>query len=208
MTLSRFLRDYLYIPLGGNRLGPNRRYLNMMIVMLLGGLWHGAGWNFVVWGGLHGLYLAINHGWRSWRGEKLSQAWSAQIASGSLTFLAVVIAWVFFRAESFGAALAVLSGMSDIGALQMWRDIFVALKTQSTAVAWITALLAIAWMLPNTQEFMRHFMNQDFYRITVPALLRNLVWRVQLRYALCLAIISAITVMSLWQPSEFIYYQF
>ena len=65
MTLSRFLRDYLYIPLGGNRKGPARRYLNLMLTMLLGGLWHGAGWTYVVWGGLHGLYLLVNHAWRN-----------------------------------------------------------------------------------------------------------------------------------------------
>src|SRR5216684_6257928 len=64
MTLSRFLRDYLYIPLGGNRLGPKRRYLNLFLTMLLGGLWHGANWNFLIWGGLHGAYLLINHAWR------------------------------------------------------------------------------------------------------------------------------------------------
>ncbi len=65
MTLSRFLRDYLYIPLGGNRKGPARRTVNLMIVMLLGGLWHGAGWSFVIWGGLHGLYLCVNSAWRA-----------------------------------------------------------------------------------------------------------------------------------------------
>ena len=61
MTLSQFLRDYLYIPLGGNRRGPALRYLNLMVTMLLGGLWHGAAWTFVIWGALHGLYLSINH---------------------------------------------------------------------------------------------------------------------------------------------------
>ena len=63
MTLSRFLRDYLYVPLGGNRKGPARRYVNLFTTMLLGGLWHGAGWTFVVWGALHGFYLIINHAW-------------------------------------------------------------------------------------------------------------------------------------------------
>ena len=63
MTLSRFLRDYLYIPLGGNRHGRVLRYVNLMITMLLGGLWHGAAWTFVVWGALHGLYLCVNHAW-------------------------------------------------------------------------------------------------------------------------------------------------
>src|SRR6516225_3390946 len=64
ITLSRFLRDYLYIPLGGNRFGVGRRYINLMLTMLLGGLWHGAGWTFLIWGGLHGLYLVVNHQWR------------------------------------------------------------------------------------------------------------------------------------------------
>src|SRR5471032_1191844 len=64
ITLSRFLRDYLYVPLGGNRKGPRRRYLNLMVTMLLGGLWHGAAWTFVLWGGLHGVYLAVNQLWR------------------------------------------------------------------------------------------------------------------------------------------------
>ena len=89
MTLSRFLRDYLYIPLGGNRMGPSRRYVNMITVMLLGGLWHGAGWNFVIWGGLHGVYLGVNHAWRSWRGDKISQGAWARGGSRLLTFLAV-----------------------------------------------------------------------------------------------------------------------
>ena len=68
MSLSRFLRDYLYIPLGGNRRGKLRRYINLMITMLLGGLWHGANWTFLIWGGLHGLYLIINHVWLSFSG--------------------------------------------------------------------------------------------------------------------------------------------
>ena len=66
MTLSRFLRDYVYIPLGGNRLGRRARSLNLMATMLLGGLWHGAGYTFILWGGLHGLYLLIAHAWTSW----------------------------------------------------------------------------------------------------------------------------------------------
>ena len=71
MTLSQFLRDYLYIPLGGNRHGPALRYVNLGITMLLGGLWHGAAWTFVVWGALHGVYLCINHAWINY-GPKVS----------------------------------------------------------------------------------------------------------------------------------------
>src|SRR3546814_9514092 len=80
MTLSRFLRDYLYIPLGGGRRGSVRRYGNLMITMLLGGLWHGAGWTFVVWGGLHGLMLVVNHLWRRVVPWRLETWWSRAFA--------------------------------------------------------------------------------------------------------------------------------
>src|SRR6185295_4237272 len=97
MTLSRFLRDYLYFPLGGNRRGKARRYLNLMITMLLGGLWHGAGWTFVIWGGLHGLYLVINHAWQAaTHGIAGSSRWLesrfATAAGVLVTFLAVTVA--------------------------------------------------------------------------------------------------------------------
>lgn len=118
MTLSRFLREYLYVPLGGNRHGLHRRYTNLMATMLLGGLWHGAGWAFVFWGGLHGLYLVINHGWHRLRqavgfppGEP--SLWGRCIGC-PVTLLAVIIGWVFFRAADFDAALAVLRGMAGL----------------------------------------------------------------------------------------------
>ncbi|MGA2895599.1 MAG: MBOAT family protein [Xanthobacteraceae bacterium] len=106
MTLSRFLRDYLYIPLGGNRHGPVRRYLNLAITMLLGGLWHGANWTFVLWGGLHGLMLAFNHGWNAlpYSRHPLMKSGAVRVFSTALTFIAVTLAWVLFRAESFAQA--------------------------------------------------------------------------------------------------------
>jgi D-alanyl-lipoteichoic acid acyltransferase DltB (MBOAT superfamily) len=94
LTLSAFLRDYLYIPLGGSRCSTLRRYANLLITMLLGGLWHGAGWGFVAWGGLHGLYLLANHVWRR-TGLRLPRP-----LGWMLTFLAVLVAWVCFRAAS------------------------------------------------------------------------------------------------------------
>jgi len=136
MTLSRFLRDYLYFPLGGNRRGPARTYTNLMIVMLLGGLWHGAGWTFVLWGALHGFYLLVNHGWRHIRGRrkvgttksasgiftKMRSVLSAFIgvcASHLLTLIAVVVAWVLFRAESMDIAGRVLSGMAGLNGVAL-----------------------------------------------------------------------------------------
>ena len=124
MTLSRFLRDYLYIPLGGNRRGWARQQGNLMVTMLLGGLWHGAGWTFVIWGGLHGLYLMVFHGWQralNSLGLGLPGAAVRQVAAPLawlLTFMAVVVAWVFFRATDVPSALSMLRGMAGLnGAL-------------------------------------------------------------------------------------------
>jgi D-alanyl-lipoteichoic acid acyltransferase DltB (MBOAT superfamily) len=118
MSLSSWLRDYLYIPLGGNRKGRARTYSNLMITMLLGGLWHGAAWHFVAWGGLHGLYLAAHRAVTRGRKIGISSAptgtrslimWTASAAA---TFVLVSFAWIFFRAESLGAALEYISMIS------------------------------------------------------------------------------------------------
>ena len=113
ITLSRFLRDYLYIPLGGNRKGSFNKYRNLMITMLLGGLWHGAAWTFVAWGLLNGFYLVVNYSWRYVRksfapgpGNRVTR-----LSAWALTFLAVVTGWVLFRSDSFEAALVIYRGM-------------------------------------------------------------------------------------------------
>jgi D-alanyl-lipoteichoic acid acyltransferase DltB (MBOAT superfamily) len=118
MTLSRFLRDYLYIPLGGNRKGRVRRYVNLMVTMVLGGLWHGAGWTFLMWGTLHGIYLCINHAWRYLTEQSklvlLCPEWLRNFSAWAATFLSVVVAWVFFRAKTFAGAFVVLKGMAGL----------------------------------------------------------------------------------------------
>ena len=119
ITLSTFLRDYLYIPLGGNRHGKLRRYANLMATMLLGGLWHGAGWTFVIWGALHGAYLVINNLWRDMVSEKYLRwipNWLGVFSGGILTFIAVVAAWVVFRAGNMAQALVILKAMFGIAA--------------------------------------------------------------------------------------------
>ncbi len=110
ITLSSWLRDYLYIPLGGNRHGARRTYLALMGTMLLGGLWHGANWTFVAWGGLHGLYLSIER-WLRARFSNYRPGPVAFVALGLLTYTLVNLTWVFFRAKTFGKAWAVLCGM-------------------------------------------------------------------------------------------------
>ena len=117
ITLSRFLRDYLYIPLGGNRRGPWRRYVHLMVTMVLGGLWHGAGWTFVLWGTLHGGYLVMHGLWRQWLARFPLPAVVARLPGAGalswvLTFTAVVVAWVAFRAADLQAALSIWRGMA------------------------------------------------------------------------------------------------
>lgn len=153
ITLSNFLRDYLYIPLGGNRHGSIRRHLNLMITMLLGGLWHGANWTFVVWGGLHGFYLACNHVVRRYLGEK--QSWARSLLGWVLTFIAVVVAWVFFRSNSMDVALDILRGMmfgtytnpspSVLLGVNRIMDI-------DECLIWLSALAVIAFFLPNSYD--------------------------------------------------------
>ncbi|WP_062385020.1 MBOAT family O-acyltransferase [Pseudomonas abietaniphila] len=108
ITLSSFLRDYLYIPLGGNRKGRLRANGNLLITMLLGGLWHGAGWQFILWGGIHGLFLVINHYWRHLSGWRLPRP-----VGVVLTLLVVMLAWIPFRAETLSTSLHMFQGLAE-----------------------------------------------------------------------------------------------
>lgn len=210
ITLSRFLRNYLYIPLGGNRKGRMRRYLNLVITMLLGGLWHGAGWNFVIWGGLHGIYLAINHGWRVVKekffaesGKRLVHPWLAARAGQLATFVLVSVAWVFFRAEDFDSSVLVIEGIfgrNDIS----WDRLKVFDETLSI-LNWMSAstnaliLLAVVWFLPNSRELFDN--SPDAGRIK---------WRPTMLWGL---LVAAMTIFSLYfmmvqVNEEFIYFQF
>jgi alginate O-acetyltransferase complex protein AlgI len=112
ISLSTFLRDYLYIPLGGNRVGGARAAINLVIVMFLGGLWHGAAWTFVVWGLLHGFYLVVEHTLRAFFGNKTwTDSLVVKVLLGLVTYAAVCLAWVFFRASDFTVATRMLRGM-------------------------------------------------------------------------------------------------
>lgn len=106
ISLSTWLRDYLYIPLGGNRQGPGRTHLNLMVTMLLGGLWHGAGWGFVIWGGLHGAYLIVEQ-WYS----AIQKAKGTHLLPASLVFIVVSLTWIPFRAPDFEAGMAIFNGL-------------------------------------------------------------------------------------------------
>src|ERR1700722_20003751 len=196
MTLSQFLRDYLYIPLGGNRHGRLLRYTNLMITMLLGGLWHGAAWTFAAWGALHGVYLCINHLWNI-KPPRLNPrfARAADIAALVLTFLAVVIAWVFFRADSMASALLVLSKMAAPARIAFG-------PTEITQSLLIAIYAAIAWFVPNTQAIVGY----DHLNRSVGENLSAWPVRPWLVYGGAAAF--AFGILGIQQHSEFIYFRF
>lgn len=151
VTLSRFLRDYLYIALGGNRRGLGRQFLALMGTMILGGLWHGAGWTFLAWGALHGAYLFAFHLWRRMGGGKRAAPSSLRrVAASLLTVLAVAVAWVFFRAATLAEAGGVLTGMA--GAHGMATSPAPLLDGQ--VLGWIALLWAGVWLLPNGLQWL------------------------------------------------------
>ena len=181
ITLSFFLRDYLYIPLGGNRRGKVRRDLNLFITMVLGGLWHGANWTFVIWGTLHGLYLWINHIWVE------RKYWMPEGVAWALTFLATTVAWVFFRAPTFTRAADFFTAMAgrngySFNAVQDaigWRE-----------VGLIGGGLAIALLGPNRQTILAWQWPSDW------------LW------AGTFAVLAGVSIMGMANPPPFIYFQF
>jgi alginate O-acetyltransferase complex protein AlgI len=213
ITLSRFLRDYVYIPLGGNRHSELRRNFNLAVTMLVGGLWHGAGWTFVVWGGLHGLFLIVNHGWikLTKRLPGLSRAAETPayaMASLTLTQLCVVVAWVFFRADSIGTANSVLRAMYGLTP---------ALANPSSLVSRIDfGLIAVGYLvclaLPNVNELFRYNkVGLDTYRLPRPWSLSRTYWTMSARWAVATAALFAIALVAILVVGEgtpFLYFQF
>ena len=227
MTLSRFLRDYLYIPLGGNRHGSFSRHRNIFITMLLGGLWHGASWSFILWGALHGIYLIINHGWHfickrnSWQ-ELRNKYWYRFFAI-ALTFLAVMLAWVFFRAETLSGAVNILSGMAGLQGIEFpieylkeWENlgpfmqdmgvVFTDVLFKNLDSAWkLTALLLVVFILPNSLEIMsKYHITTDYSRETTSRIL----FKPSLAWALFVYLLLSTCILKLGRASDFLYFQF
>ncbi len=151
MSLSTWLRDYLYIPLGGSRKGPRRTYVNLALVMLLGGLWHGAAWNFVIWGGFHGLLLAAER----MRGKQSFFARLPRPARVGGTFFLVLISWVFFRADNLGRATSYLGNMFGSGPFYPGARVVDGLIYQPYYV-WTFAIAAVVvWAAPQTWDWTR-----------------------------------------------------
>lgn len=206
ITLSNFLRDYLYIPLGGSRKGETRRYVNLIITMLLGGFWHGAGWAFILWGGLHGIYLSVNHWWR-----KLNIP-LPKILGWLITFLAVIISWVLFRATTLqdgmnllttmcglngivipGEAGGKLSFLSSFGiSLTSWGEFDYmpqVLGKPVNAIFTLGILTLAVKFLPNSMDMVNN--------------LKPKWW-----IAVSLGLMAVVSLLSLNRVSEFLYFQF
>jgi D-alanyl-lipoteichoic acid acyltransferase DltB (MBOAT superfamily) len=210
MTLSRFLRNYLYIPLGGNRRGRARQCANLMITMLLGGLWHGAGWTFVLWGGLHGLYLVVHRLWSlAVPPARSPRAALAQRLFGWLvTMLAVVIAWVFFRAADLPTALGILRSMA--GLQRNAPGAFDDVVSDGLPLILATALIAVA--MPNVIDIFRRYRPALLPPMTlrpIHAGLRALQWRPRPWVGVGVGALAGCGLIAIlgWR-SEFLYFQF
>jgi hypothetical protein len=235
ITLSRFLLDYLYIPLGGNRRGQVRRYMNLMITMLLGGLWHGAGWTFIIWGGMHGVFLSINHGWNA-MGSKIftcgyKTLFITKISGRVVTFIAVVIAWVMFRADSLDGAISMYSGMFGYNGISLpvlyesrlggLGDI---LKTlgftyqgmfhngvfgdYKNGITLLLFMLLIVWFSPNIIDLFKNEKPVLGLGVLTSGKETMLTWKYNVIFAILLALLTVVCVLNMSAPSEFLYFQF
>lgn len=237
MTLSRFLRDYIYIPLGGSRKGKIRRYVNLMLTMLLGGLWHGAGWTFVLWGVLHGFYLIINHAWHhlysllGGDGEQPSN-WYASFLARLITFIAIIVGWVFFRSETYEGAFNILSSMfglngfsvspnmeslNGLGVISLLVDyglkfdgfFFNELAYWPDGVVIISLALLVALFFPNTQQIMKNYnpavgCNEEKTNESEGFLL----WKPTIVHLIIVASVFIYSILSMSTVSEFLYFNF
>jgi alginate O-acetyltransferase complex protein AlgI len=221
MSLSAFLRDYLYVPLGGNRRGKTRQHLNILLVMFLGGLWHGAGWTFALWGTGHGILIVTNHLWRDFRGNP-APTLRFRPLSRIATFLAVSFLWVAFRAENADAMIALYRGMLGLNGifpatiaaklgsvlpaqlLTSVQPIFGIPKLFQTAAV-VGGLFTFCNVVPNTD---RLFLSRPHAALALA--MDRMRWAPNASWlAVCLiaAVISAASILA-GSPSEFLYFQF
>jgi alginate O-acetyltransferase complex protein AlgI len=185
ISLSTWLRDYLYIPLGGNRRGAARTYLNLMTVMLLGGLWHGASWNFVIWGGIHGLMLAAERA----QGKDSLYRRLPHAVRVAVTFVIVCISWVFFRAETLPHAMSYLGAM--FGAAETGRagQLISAVMYTPYHLAMLATAMCVVWRAPQSWYFT--------HRLTWPRMA-----------TVFLLFVSSVLVMWTQTANPFLYFQF
>ena len=206
ITLSRFLRDYLYIPLGGNKKGEIRRNINLLLTMVIGGIWHGAGWTFVVWGGVHGLWLAATHHFGKY--FEAVRRCNLKVVGGLLTFWFVVSAWVLFRSPDIATAVNYLQNMY---AQPEWLAVGHPGIFKDRLIGVMVALILVCYYLPNTQQlFGDHHPSIPSAQLCPEERTAkvNLVWRPTIKWAGLVMILLLTCILSLQKRSEFLYYQF
>lgn len=230
MTLSRFLRDYVYIPLGGNRCSATRRSLNLFLTMLLGGFWHGAGWTFLLWGALHGVFLVVNHAWASLAASRrIPGAWMLKGAGGCLlTFVAVLVAWVFFRAPRPADAGAILSGLAGLNGVSVPGDAVldkcpVALASMLGALgipsgiseamfASLALLSLMVFLLPNSQQILASLepglVTYGKRIAPLPRAFQWMAWRPSLPWLAVTTILFLLSLLNMNRESSFLYRNF
>jgi alginate O-acetyltransferase complex protein AlgI len=232
MTLSTFLRDYLYIPLGGNRNGLMRRHINLLATMVLGGLWHGANWTFVLWGALHGGFLIINHGWQAITRPCCSdqRRWMValgRVAGTGLTFLAVVVAWVFFRSDDLPSAISLLKAMGLANGVSVTDSLalrfgyltplihgdgfFPVTRLSGSLYIPLTVFgICFVFLLPNSQELLLTPTLGRRLNLLTPVVTATgeTTWVAGFKTGIFVAAILACSLLSLSAGSEFLYFQF
>jgi alginate O-acetyltransferase complex protein AlgI len=231
ITLSRFLRDYVYIALGGNRRGDGRRYANIFLTMLIGGLWHGAGWTFIAWGALHGFYLVVNHAWRALRrhlGFAERRTVAGVVLARAVTFLAVIVGWVIFRAASFQSAWLMLCGMTGANGIVISPEVATKLGVDAGTFGalgimveplemfygapqaiWIAVLMLVVLFAPNSQQLIGYVApNDDEAPRSVLRARTWPLWSLSRGWAVVAASVFIYTLTQMSKVSEFLYFQF
>ena len=209
ITLSRFLKDYLYIGLGGNRQGLSRQKINLLLTMLIGGLWHGAAWTFVVWGMLHGLFLCLNHLWRELK-DKLGISGrfgqTGMWIGRGLTFMAVSVSWTFFRSDSLASAYSITAGLIGL------NGVYITFNPKTCLIFF--GLFAWVWFLPNTAEYLSSSKgaiptykaeSKDNTKTALPDWLK---WQPGYLHAGFMAGLVVLATLHFIRSSEFLYFQF
>lgn len=207
ISLSTWFRDYLYVPLGGNRKGTARKYANTMIVFLVSGLWHGASWTFVIWGFLHGAFQVIGQITRPYK-EKVTRKLNIKTEAGSyklgqmfITFCLVNFAWIFFRAENFTQALGILHNISAQWNPWFLTDGSIYLLGLSQKSFWVTVFASVILLLVSAAQY-------NGIKIRERFAVQNLAFR----WLVSLGLIFSIIVFGIYGPgyneSQFIYFQF
>jgi alginate O-acetyltransferase complex protein AlgI len=213
ITLSRFMRDYLYVALGGNRRGVLARYRNVFATMVLAGIWHGAGWTFLVWGTMHAVMICVNTAWREFATPSGRETGAlGRWLRWAVTMLCVALAWVPFRATTLSGALAIYAGLVDVAALGHQLS----LMADRKAIAVTAFSLLLAAFAPNIYQLMSGFdpaLGSRGYPATQPDRLARdrpswACWRPSPMFAVGLAIVFVLAFAAMNEPSEFLYFDF